>query len=51
MQSEVFNRLQASTLAGVGSAYLKLGRRVTYLRADLAGWINANRVGVAEVPS
>ena len=50
MQSEVFNTLQASTLAGVGSAYLKLGRRVTYLR-DLAAWINANRVGVAEVPS
>jgi hypothetical protein len=45
----VFTGLAVSTLAklrclGGGPAYLKLGRKVVYRRADLADWLGARRV-------
>jgi hypothetical protein len=45
----VFTGLAAATLAklrclGGGPAFLKLGRKVVYRRADLADWLSARRV-------
>ena len=45
----VFIGLAVATLAklhclGGGPAYLKLGRKVVYRRADLADWLGARRV-------
>jgi hypothetical protein len=45
----VFTGLAVATLAklrclGGGPAYLKLGRKVVYRRADLADWLGARRV-------
>ncbi len=45
----IFTGLAVATLAklrclGGGPAYLKLGRKVVYRRADLADWLNARQV-------
>jgi hypothetical protein len=45
----VFTGLAVATLAklrclGGGPAYLKLGRKVVYRRADLTDWLDARRV-------